>query len=232
MSWQALNPGSRGWRCRVFFVGYNGAGRYDEGTRGGQGRVMRLLLVRHGETGEQYAGRYVGATDLPLSAAGREQARRLTAILPAEPSLCLCSPQRRARETAALALQGRDCQLEVVEALREIDFGRWEGLSFAEIVARDPGLVDDWQRDALAFQFPGGEQTRCFWQRVREALTMIAARPEAEVVVVCHGGVIRAMLCALLGLPFDKYLLFAIRPATVTILDVHDGRGVLQGLNL
>jgi alpha-ribazole phosphatase len=193
---------------------------------------MRLLLVRHGETGDQYAGRYIGATDLPLSVKGREQARRLASLLPAGVGRCLCSPMLRARQTAEIALAGQGCRLEVVDLLREIDFGRWEGLTFAEIVAQDPGLVDDWQRDPLAFQFPGGEETRSFWQRVQQALTMIAALPEDEVLVICHGGVIRAMICLLLGLPFDRYLHFAIRPAALTVLDVDGQRGVLQGLNL
>ena len=193
---------------------------------------MRLLLARHGETGDLRKGRYFGATDLPLSATGREQARSLAAVLPAGVARCLCSPLLRARETAQLALAGRDCRLEILDALREIDFGRWEGLSFSEIVARDQGLVADWQRDALAFQFPGGEHTLKFWQRVQEALELIVALPEEEVLVVCHGGVIRAMLCVLLGLSFDHYLFFAIKPAALTVLEVDGQRGVLQGLNL
>lgn len=193
---------------------------------------MRLLLARHGETGDRYSGRYIGATDLPLSARGREQAERLGSLLPAEVALCLVSPMRRAQETATIALAGRDCRLETLAALREIDFGRWEGLSFPEILARDPALVDEWQRDALAFQFPDGELTLSFWQRVREVLGSIVDLPEAEVLVICHGGVIRAMLCLLLGLPFSHYLSFAIRPAALTVLEIHGQRGVLQGFNL
>lgn len=193
---------------------------------------MRLLLARHGETGDQYAGRYVGATDPPLSATGREQAKRLADVLPAGVARCLCSPLGRARETAELALAGRNCRVEILDTLREIDFGRWEGLSFSEIVARDQPLVADWQQDPLAFQFPGGEHTLYFWQRVQGALKAIAALPEDEVLVVCHGGVIRAMLCALLGLDFDHYLLFVIKPAALTVLEVDGQRGVLHGLNL
>ncbi len=193
---------------------------------------MRLFLARHGETGDQYAGRYIGATDLPLSARGREQARRMTAVLPAGVTRCLCSPLLRARETAELALAGGSLRVEIVDALREIDFGRWEGLSFSEIAARDQDLVADWQRDALAFQFPGGEHTAHFWQRVQAALAVIVDLPAEEVLVVCHGGVVRAMLCMLLGLSFDHFLLFAVKPAALTVLEVDGRRGVLQGLNL
>ena len=203
---------------------------------------MRLLLVRHGETGEQYSGRYLGATDLPLSPRGRQEAGRLASLLPEGLSRCLVSPLCRARETAEIALAGRGPRLEVMDALREIDFGRWEGLTFAEILVRDQALVNDWQRDALAFQFPGGEHTLRFWQRVQEATRAIVALPEersvpsppldGEILVITHGGVIRAMLCGLLGLPFDRYLSFAVKPAALTVVEVHGQQGVLQGLNL
>lgn len=192
---------------------------------------MKLLLARHGETGDQYAGRYIGAHDPPLSATGRQQARRLATTLPAGVTRCLCSPMLRARETAELALEGRTCRTEVLDSLREIHFGRWEGLSFAEIAAHDHDLVVDWQRDALAFQFPDGEHTLGFWHRVQEALQAILALHEDTVLVICHGGVIRAILCSLLGLPFEKYLLFSIEPAALTLLNVDGQRGVLQYLN-
>jgi len=192
---------------------------------------MRLFLSRHGETGEPYQGRYIGATDLPLSSTGREQAARLATRLPATLTHCLVSPLRRARETAEIALAGRPCRLEVMDALREIDFGRWEGLSFQEIVARDQALVEEWRRDALAFRFPGGEHTLAFQQRVQAAMHGIMDLPEEEVLIICHGGVIRVMLCALLGLPFDRYLSFSIKPATLTEVEVHGQQGVLVGLN-
>ncbi len=193
---------------------------------------MRLLLVRHGETGDQYAGRYIGATELPLSPKGRDQAKRLRDVLPAVVCRCLCSPMLRARQTAELALAGSGCRIELLDSLREVDFGRWEGLSFAEIAAQDAGLVADWQRAALDFQFPGGEHTLIFWQRVQEALLVITELPEDEVLVICHGGVIRAMICTLLGLSFEHYLFFAVKPAALTVFEVNGQRGVLQGLNL
>jgi len=193
---------------------------------------MQLLLVRHGAIDDHAAGRYVGSLDRPLSVIGRRQAKRLASLLPGEIDRCLCSPMRRARQTADLALAEHVCPLDTLDSLREIDFGRWEGLTFAEIAAQDPELVDEWQRDALAFHFPGGEQTGHFWQRVDQALQVIATISAERVLVISHGGVIRAMLCSLLGLPFDKYLAFAVQPAALTVLDVQGRRGVLQALNL
>lgn len=194
---------------------------------------MRLLLARHGETGAQYSGRYIGSTDLPLSEIGKEQARRLADVLPTTGlSRCLCSPMRRTRETAQLALDGRECPIEMLDVLREIDFGRWEGLSFPEIVVRDQRLVTEWQQDPLAFHFPGGEQTGDFRQRIEAGLQGIISLSDDSVLVVCHGGVIRAMLCSLLGISFTHYLSFAIAPAALTVIEVDGQRGVLQALNV
>lgn len=192
---------------------------------------MQLLLARHGETDRHNAGRYIGSQDLPLSLTGREQAKRLATILPSGISHCLCSPMLRTRETAELALAGHPCQPELLASLREIDFGRWEGLSFPQIAAQDPDLVIEWQRDPLGFQFPGGEHTLSFWQRVQKALATITALSNDTVLVICHGGVIRVILCSLLGIPFEKYLLFTVKHAALTQLDVDGQRGVLQYLN-
>lgn len=192
---------------------------------------MRLFLARHGETGTHYRGRYIGSTDLPLSEKGREQARRLSDVLPPGGIRCFCSPMRRTLETATLALDERKCIPEVVDSLREVDFGRWEGLSFAEILARDQGLVDEWQRNPLSFSFPQGEQTGAFRNRVEEWLKTIITLPE-DVLAFSHGGVIRVILCSLLGVSFAHYLSFSIAPAALTVIEVDGQRGVLQALNL
>ncbi|MDA8417483.1 MAG: histidine phosphatase family protein [Desulfobacteraceae bacterium] len=193
---------------------------------------MRLVLVRHGTTDGQRAGRYQGASDPPLSRTGREQASALGARLPPGPFRCLCSPRLRARETAEMALAGAGRELEfvIVEALREIDFGRWEGLTFAEILAQDQALVAAWQRHPARFRFPDGEATSSFWRRVRGVLGEIISRPEPAL-VICHGGVIRAMLCLLLALPRAKALCFDIQPASLTVLEVDGVRGQLLSLN-
>jgi len=114
-----------------------------------------------------------------------------------------------------------------------VDFGHWEGLTFDEIAARDPGGVRRWAEDALAFVFPGGEANRAFWDRVAGVYREICGRTEGPLVVVCHGGVIRLMICMALGLDFHYYLSFAVDPGRVALLDVDGtGRGVLRGLNL
>jgi uroporphyrin-III C-methyltransferase len=192
-------------------------------------QATEVLLIRHGEVGEEFRGRYVGRTDPPLSTLGLEHAAALRrhAELARPCARRLASPSLRARQTAQAA--GLDVELD--DDLREIDFGAWEGLSFAEIAASDPEAVDRWARLDPAFGFPRGESLEAFHARMRRAACRIAEGAPRRVVVVAHGGVIRALVCHWLGLPAEAHLLLEVSPASLTRVRLFDGRGVLSGLN-
>ena len=191
----------------------------------------QLILIRHGDLGDRYRGRYVGWTDAPLSAEGRRQAAALTGpVARLNGAHFLSSPLRRTRETAEIAL-GTHGRFEIVENLREIDFGRWEGMSFAEIAAADPAAVDRWAALDDAFAFPEGEGIRAFRERIGAAAERIAAEPVGTVVLFAHGGVIRFLVCHFLGLPDRHHLLFDIHPASISEIRIDGGKGVLTLLN-
>ncbi len=194
--------------------------------------TQKLLLVRHGYTGDQYAGKYIGSLDVPIAEKGRQQAYSVTEkVKPCEPVRCFCSPMQRTRQTAEIVVENLS-EVEFCDDLREVDFGRWEGLSFENICGQDPGLVEVWAKEGLDFCFPGGESNRDFLERVHTVAQKIANSPEQTILVVSHGGVIRAMICYFLGLDSANYLLFDVKPARLTVLDLFDGKGVLQGFNL
>lgn len=191
-----------------------------------------LVLVRHAETESQYFGRYLGATDVPLSDRGRCQANGLTRAWDRlGPQRCFCSPLLRTRQTLDPLTQKFNVPVEFHEQLREVDFGRWEGLTFEEISSQYPAEVSRWAAGDLDFSFPGGESMAGFIHRIEQVADRIVQEPADTVAVITHGGVIRFMVCYLLGLPFEKYLLFDIKPASVTLLDIFEGKGVLAGLN-
>ncbi len=202
-----------------------------------------LLLARHGSIGNAPIKRYYGSTDLPLDAAGKRQARALAELLRARrPARCFSSPLRRTLETAQTVATHLSLKVEVMPELREIDFGQWEGLSFEEIRQSDPDAVARWaamwersakeaRRDSPDFEFPGGERIHDFLERTSRAAELLAAVPGEEVVAFTHGGVIRAVICHLLGLPPRHYLAFKVKPASVTVIKLFDGKGVLVELN-
>lgn len=188
----------------------------------------RLILARHAQVDPRYAGRFLGRTDVPLSDLGRRQAAALAAAIQKKQVDAFCaSPLRRAHQTAELL--GPDAQPDA--DLREIDFGRWEGCSFEEIAAAGPPeQIDRWRRFDLAFCFPDGESLGGFVARVAQVADRISAGQSKTTLAVTHGGVIRAMICHLLGLEARHYLRFEVPPASITTIDLFDGGGVLTGL--
>ena len=193
--------------------------------------TQRLILIRHGDLGDRCRGRYIGRTDAPLSAEGRRQAAALAGPLTRlNGTSVLVSPLRRTRETAAIAL-GRGANFAVDSDLREIDFGRWEGMGFAEILAADRAAIDRWAALVEDFAFPDGESIGNFRKRIAAAAGRIAADPAGTVVAVTHGGVIRFLICHFLGLPDRAHLLFDVQPASISEIRIDGGKGVLTLLN-
>jgi alpha-ribazole phosphatase len=202
--------------------------RFDE-VRGAS--LKRLVLIRHGETAST-PGRYLGRTDLPLSVQGLRSAERLARRLRTISfSHCLSSPSMRAMETARMLVDGTGLTIEPDADLMEIDFGRWEGLTFQEIAARDPLLVERWARGQMDFRFPEGEALADFWGRVGRARQRLVEKPGENGMVVAHAGVIRFLLCHFLGLDPRSHLMFEIRHASVTTIRLVDGQAVLAGLS-
>ncbi len=196
--------------------------------------MMKLLLVRHGDTGPDYQGRYIGTTDVPLWPEAVFQVRALSPlVMNYRPQLCYVSPMIRARQTADLLIKDNHPEICIDNDLREIDFGSWDGDSFDQIIKKDPELVSQWAAGGKEFCFPGGESIEGFYKRVSERADRYTSLQLDTLLLVTHGGVIRAMICYLLGLSFEKYLSFSVKPAALTVLESFEaGSAVLTEFNL
>jgi broad specificity phosphatase PhoE len=189
--------------------------------------AKRLLLVRHALPVGAVPGRLLGSSDPPLDARGLAHARALAArVTRLRPECCYSSPLRRCRETAQAIAGPLPVMLDA--DLREIDFGRWENRTFADVAAAEPELVHRWAAYDPDFTFPGGEQLAAFRNRVREAAARLAADPAVTVLAVTHGGVIRALLCHYLGLAPQHYVSFEPGYGALAVLNLFDGRGTLE----
>jgi alpha-ribazole phosphatase len=191
--------------------------------------AKQLLLLRHGRIVASHVGLLIGATDVPVDPAALMQLQTVgKRLLPRKPEVCYCSPLARCRQTA-LAVAPH-LPIHVDADLREIDFGRWEQHTFAEAAADDPSLIDRWAAFDAGFAFPGGESVGSFLHRVRAAAERLIAAQADTVLLVTHGGVIRAMLCHLLGLDPRHYAAFQVGYAAVAVVELVDGKGVLAAL--
>jgi broad specificity phosphatase PhoE len=160
--------------------------------------LRRIVLVRHGETDGESSVRFHGASDVNLAPEGREQMRRVAGQLGAERfDRVVASPLRRSWRSAWIAARGGQIVLE--PDFREVDFGRWEGLTRDEIRASDPVLYEDWREGAEGFAYPGGEARASFRQRVERGLERLLASDARSALLVVHKGVIRVIAERLTG---------------------------------
>jgi broad specificity phosphatase PhoE len=190
-----------------------------------------LHFIRHGQT-KARPGVLVGATDMELSEQGKETMRRLGPCLP-DGLDCLCSPLVRARQSLACIQSGcTAASVRIVNELREMDFGSYELHSFSDLAGRGEdlsGMVRDYQ----SFVFPGGEAVADFLSRLKKFQKTLHTfrKQEKSLLIVSHGGVIRTLICLLLGLDVEKYLLFDIGYGSWTTVRLFSDGGVLTRLN-
>ena len=170
--------------------------------------MKRLVLVRHGETIWHAENRYAGRSDIELTSAGEAQAQQLAAwAVHAELSAVWSSPLLRARCTAQAAAASTALPLQVEDRLIEIDFGRGEGKTAAEMRALFPAERAAFERDPALHHLPDGEDPNAATSRGMAALADIAAAlPESGcALVVAHNTLLRLLLCHVLGLPLSRY---------------------------
>jgi probable phosphoglycerate mutase len=198
--------------------------------------VTRLALVRHGETIWNAESRYAGSTDIPLSPRGQEQAEKLAHwVSSVDLAAIWVSPLLRARETARPSERVTGITARVDSRLREIHFGRGEGLTNTEIRQSFPEAFAAFQSDPVSHPLPGGEDPRDVALRAIECFKEIeATHPRGRVLVVTHNTVIRVALCQLLGVPLSKYrTVFAtIANGALSEIRLQDGHAALLTFNL
>src|SRR5262245_19169070 len=162
-----------------------------------------VYLARHGEVLHAAEGRFFGHTDIALSPAGVVQASALGERLATEEiEAVYASDLLRACQSAAPLAEAVGRGVVAVPALREMAMGRWEGLTFAEIRAREPELCDRWLAEPFAMPFPEGESVADLRARAVPALRGLVQRHAGRrIAVVAHGGTNRVILAEALGLP-------------------------------
>jgi len=145
----------------------------------------RVYLVRHGQTAWSLSGQHTSRTDLPLTARGEEEARRLAPMLAKiRFAHVLCSPRKRARQTCELA--GFGSQPEIDVNLTEWDYGKYEGLTGPEVQRENPG----W--NIYTDGCPGGESPEAISQRADAVIKRIRSL-ETPVLIFSHGHFLRIL---------------------------------------
>jgi broad specificity phosphatase PhoE len=184
-------------------------------------RPTLIYLVRHGEVVHALSRRFIGHLDVPLSEWGEQQcaaqARRLAGV---GLTAIFTSDLERARRSGEIIAAPHGLVPTAVPALREMAMGRWDGLTSAEIQAREPEAFTTWMADVGSFAFPDGESVGDLLARAWPAFLQIVRGHRGEAVaIVAHGGTNRALLCTALGLPTTRLLSLGQDYGAVSILE-------------
>lgn len=188
--------------------------------------MPRFILVRHGESLWNSERRIQGSLDPGLSPRGRRQTDLLVSHLSAhvrQPVAAIyASPLRRAAQTAERIAAALRLPVIPDPDLREMFLGDWEGKTVAEIQASAPGQYERWLEDPDAFPAPRAEDLRAFERRVVGAVhRMQEAHPGTNLILVSHGGVIKALLCFALGLDIRHLFRLKQDNTAVSQIEVH-----------
>ena len=211
--------------------------------------MLTLVLTRHGLTDRSLPEQHLGQRiDISINAGGRRQAEALARRLaPVRFDRVITSPLFRARETAELLV--REGRIEADPRLREMDYGAWEGRSYAEIEARDGAFRREWELAPDRLPCPSGESGNDVAERVRSFLADLldehrrwharvsfraaatsagpaSATAERPILVVAHSSTNRVLLCVALGTDLRDYRKrFVQDQANLTVLRWETGDG-------
>lgn len=182
-------------------------------------KACRVVLVRHALA--RGHGSFQGQRDAPLTAGGRRQLPALINKLEGSAvDAIYCSDLSRAQATAAVLARRWDVAPLIRPNLREMHFGEWEGLSWAEVLERFPRIARRWLTEFPQPRVPGSEPFADFKKRVAHELQgIVAANRGRRVVVVTHAGVIRAVLGKALGITDRHLFRIAQAPCAVNVVD-------------
>jgi broad specificity phosphatase PhoE len=197
--------------------------------------LTRLILIRHAEIDANREFRSIGKRDDPLSEEGQEQAKQLAQALAGIPVEAIySSPAQRALQTAAPLALSQHQEVRMEDDLRECDFGLWEGLNRADLLARathEAHYFSAWERD-LTMAPPDGESYTAMSERVRRRVgSLLQVHHGQTIVLVSHVGPVKALLCMALDAPLTAMFHLFIDPATINVVDWREANSIVRLVN-
>lgn len=183
---------------------------------------MKLIFIRHGQTDWNVKGKIQGSYDSDLNNTGIKQAMELSKKLiknKYEFTKIYSSPQKRALKTAEILSESSNVDYVVINDLKEINMGEWEGLSWKEVEENYPTEYREWKLNRRYKSPPKGESYQNMLQRVLKSLHRIINESSDDVVIVSHSAVIMCLQCYITNTPFEKMLKFKTINAEITEID-------------
>lgn len=194
--------------------------------------MLKVLLIRHGQTDWNAAHRMQGHEDVPLNNIGLQQAKLLARRLATlQIDAIYCSDLSRAAETAKILGSAHAIMPTADQIWRERDVGHFKGLTWSEVLLRYPQVRQELSAGRLSP--PSGENSHFLYERAKKAyLGLLDRHQQGTVAVVSHGGTLSAVIAFVLGTQQDGISRFSLRGNTgVSVVEVGDRGSRLTLLN-
>ncbi len=188
--------------------------------------MVRVYLIRHGETDWNRNQRVMGQLDIPLNETGRAQAQRTAEFLASEKiNVIYASDSSRAWETALRISEKHKLSPIATPELRELMYGRWQSLTRQEVIEKYPEEYAERLNNPFEFCPTGGESRRQLFERASKKLDEILIQHqnrEEKLALVSHGGTCRVMVGYIAGI--NGWGHFAIDNCSISVIDsLEDG---------
>lgn len=196
--------------------------------------MIKLYLVRHGETNGNVHQWYQGSTDVPLNEKGIAQATCLSQFLKDVPFTAIySSPLERAKRTAEIVAKPHGLQVQTYKELAEINFGVWEGHTYKEITETWPGEIEAFYNSNGNMRARGGESFREVMDRITpKTKELLAKHQDGDTVLIAsHGASIRCLLFGLLGLELSRIWCFQQYNTAFNIVEYYGEKNVMTLMN-
>ena len=195
---------------------------------------VKLFLIRHGQTTSNLEGKYQGWLDTELTQRGIKQAYLAKKYLKkVNLSNIYSSPMKRTLKTAEIISKGTGLKVKILDGLKELNFGKWEGLKFEEINDQYREDYQNWLKDPYNYPPTGGESFGSLLKRVKSEIQKILDEnnDKSNVAVVTHGGVILALLVDWLQIPPKCWRSLIQRQGAINIVVIDKDFPYISSIN-
>lgn len=194
-----------------------------------EGKITRLIIVRHGETEWNLQSRFQGHLDSRLSRLGIRQAKAIARALSGGTyDVIYSSDLERAQHTAKIIAGKLNMEVRTEADLREINMGLMQGLRRDEFILKYPEVIKNFHSDPR-YVIPGGESKQQFSERIMKALSKITGEHRYQtILLVAHGGVLDIAIRYTLSIPVGNKRNFSIYNASINRFIIDDGEWKLE----
>jgi len=196
--------------------------------------MKKLILVRHAITDDNELAKLSGHIDSRVSEEGKIQIEKLTDYLKSEKiDEIYTTTSSRTKDTVKYLAEINKIDIQESEALREINFGDFEGKDFKEIQKNYPDEFNKMINEGYEYKYPNGESLIECYERVSKEIKLILedAQNNSTILICSHAGTIRNILTCLISDTFEYHWNFKIENASVSIVEVDNGFAVIDKLN-